>query len=285
MNPHSRHCFVILVHHADAAHTRRAVDELLAGSLRPTRVIVVDHGPVPYGEAGHDRVSVIRPEHNGGYGAGINVGLGVLLVQGAERNDIVVGMNDTVHVYPDTLAELLAWFTNHPEPALVGGVVEERGEVVYGGGYVSRWTGRAHLCPDRDVWDRRGEYIHGAFFAAPYVVLIANHGWPEDYFLYGEDVLFSWQVQRAGVGLYVAADVRVRHVADGSPQYRDQHLYYLVRNGALFMEHETAWPIRVLWWGWNRGRRVYHTLRRGQQARVVQRALTDATRGVTGRKA
>jgi len=99
--------------------------------------------------------------------------------------------------------------------------------------------------------------------------------------MYWEDILLSRRVQQAGWPLKFASSVQVKH-SENQQAPTGKHLYYLVRNGALFLEQETAWPTRSSWWVLNRLRRIYHHARRTP---VVSKALDDATHGVTAQRA
>lgn len=277
----TRRLFVIMVHYGPASPTQEAVTSLLSGDTTPEKIVVVDHAAEPLVLAVDPTVVVVRPSDNGGYGSGINIGLGVLYGSGLNDSDIVVAMNNNAVVYPDALSELAAWWKQNPEPAVVGATVEEGQRVVHGGGQLNQLTGRTELATDAATTAL--DYIHGAFLAAPWRVFTTLKGMPDQYFLYWEDVLFSHRARQAGWPLRQAERVRVRHETRVDGTQNDNQLYYLVRNGALFMSRETAWPLRQWWKLYNRLRQVYHQ-QRGTTSPIVREALADAVAGVQGRR-
>lgn len=282
----SRRFFVVIVHYGDATVLQAAVAALRTGSRQPDYIVIVDHNPEPLAAAlfVDAHTACARPSSNDGYGAGCNFGIGVLWQQRPTAHDIVACMNNDVVVNTDTLTQLTTWWRDNPAPALVGVVVEEGSRHVVGGGTVNMLTGRAYLTTKNESPNMKSKssYIHGAFFSAPWEVLMKTKGLPEHYFMYWEDIAFSWRVRQAGFLLKIAATVHVHH-SEHSPSQADNHkLYYLVRNGALFLSQETAWPYRWWWYGYNRARLRYHAWR-GQQP-VVQAALQDALKGRSGKK-
>lgn len=278
MIPQSRKYHVILVHSKELAATHEALRTLAQCVLPPDQIIIIDHGETPLRAAGIRSAAVYRPSHNTGYAGGVNSGLGVLLTRGVRGHDVVIVMNNDVTVYPDTFQELRRWWDAHRGEALMGAVTEEASGTVRGQSYVNLLTGRAQLFGRKPRYAL--PYIHGAFFAAPYAVFMSTRGLPENYFLYWEDAAFSRRVQALRIPLLTAGGVRVAHRARASTPPSAQ-LYYLVRNGALFLERETPRLWRLYWWIANRLRLLYHSLNPQSQP-LVRRALRDAARQLTG---
>jgi N-acetylglucosaminyl-diphospho-decaprenol L-rhamnosyltransferase len=278
MNPQKRKYYVVIVHYGDPGQTKRALMSLRNCESPPNKIVVVDHAESRFI---HPCGIVIRPNRNTGFAGGVNSALGALLSRGAKARDIIVIMNNDVTAYPETFRELRRWWHRHPEEALLGVVTEEAHGTVAGLGYVDLITGRTHFRkPHRHVVP----YIHGSFFAAPYLVFMKTGGLPEDYFLYWEDAQLSVRAARRHIPLKVSPDVRVvHHRHRPSPAERDDERYYLVRNGARFLEEETPVPWRYYWQFRNLLRLAYHTLRPAGDP-IVRRALADARRGTAGRR-
>lgn len=269
MIPQIRKYFILIVHYGNVATTNTLVTTLLASAASPEKIIVVDHADVPTKFSfSSSKVQIIRPEENSGYAGGVNIGLGILLAEKIVRDDIVVCCNNDVQITPETLSQLSQWWQDNPEPALAG----------VKGGHVNLCTGRATLNPDYSLLPTHYllPYIHGAFFCAPYRVLMRLTGLPTHYFLYWEDVLLSQRAMATGIPLRLLTAVEVSHADQPKANYTEQQMYYLVRNGALFLQQETSPPWRVWWWLLNKFRWVFH---RG----IVRRALRDAAWGRTGR--
>lgn len=272
--------FSIIVHYGPSSPTREAIKHLLAGSVQPKCIVVVDHARTPFEHDPSDRIRVIRPINNGGYAAGLNTGLGALSTLGATFNDVVIAMNNDIYVQPDTLAAIQFWHHTHGAKALAGVVVQEGGALIFGGGRVHTWTGRAMLntSPQQKL-----DYVHGAFLVAPYEIFLKTQGLPEHFFLYWEDVAFSYLLRRQHIPLTVIPTARVTHKTTSNTM-TDTHLYYLVRNGAIFLEQYLAWPWRQYWRLGNYARRLYHAATRRNNAAgvTIRQALYDAQRRRAG---
>lgn len=308
MNPQRRKHFAILVHHGNSKRTHRALSSLIDCPLPPDKIIIIDHAKQPYRAAHHNSCRVIRPQQNNGYAAGINIGLGILISLNIKEHDIVIVTNNDIIVSPLALQQLRKWWQDNPADALLGTSIMENSQTLAGDGHVNLLTGRTHLHPlsqdaptarpgrnvkrapptapasaERRRAGRPGcvEYIHGAFFSAPYRVFMRTKGLPEHYFLYWEDVLFSQRVKQAGIPLFTTNTVTVTHQQRKHSKDSRDHLYYLVRNGALFLAEETSLPWRQYWRLSNRLRLLYHTLKPHCNP-IVKLALRDAIRGVTG---
>ena len=278
MNPHNQQLFVLIVHYGDEAITRQALASLKRSTTQPSLIIVIDHGRTPLVVSPDPTIQVVRPSSGGGYAAGVNFGLGFLLHRQSQANDVVVVMNNDVEVYPDTLAHLLTAWRSIGTPSLIGVQVEERGVVVHGGGSVNKLTGRATL---RETSGGALQYIHGAFIAAPYAVWLKLQGLPSHYYMYWEDVLLGRRARVLRIPLQYLPTVIVKHHT-GDKTSAQQH-YYLIRNGALFMQQELPIPIRWWWVIYNRLRYFYHLLCSGPRHRRTARALRDALMGKTGK--
>lgn len=275
MNPQNRKYYLILVHYENAQATHQALHALHACAAPPDEIIIIDHGEHPFRHDHSYPDIIVRPQHNTGFAGGVNSGLGVLLSRHIKGHDIVVVTNNDVTVYPTTFQELRRWWAARQRSALVGVMTEEPHGTVEGISYVNLLTGRSQLYgrPPRHMLP----YIHGAFFAAPYELFMRTRGLPESYFLYWEDAAFSARVRAARLPLLTARLVRVAHHPSTATPPRGAQLYYLVRNGALFLEHESPALWRQYWWLVNRLRLIYHTLRPGSSPHV-RRALYDAVR-------
>ncbi len=270
---HLRRYHIILIHFGRVETTQAAIESLRRSTKKADSIIIIDHAIEPLNMALSQSEKVIRPKKNAGYGAGLNVGLGVLFSQSLKPHDIVICMNNDVRVATDTLSELEDWWINHPKPALVGAVYA----------YINILTGRSTLQKSRQrnlfSWWQLS-YIHGSFFAAPFEVFAAVSGVPTQYFLYWEDVALSQRVHLLGYPLVSISKLSIKHNDDAENVVANDQLYYLVRNGAFFLEHETNFLLRRYWWTINRMRYYYH--RFISRKLIVWQALHDALMAVQG---
>lgn len=270
MYPQTRKYYVILVHYGDPDQTHKTLTSLINCQLPPHDIIVVDHARLPYFSQNSIACHLIRPQRNTGYAGGINIGLGALISRGISENDIVVVMNNDVIVGPAAFRQLRHYWHSCSGHAILGAA----------GGHVNLLTGRT--CPGQPASrPHHLPYLDGAFLSAPLSVFMRTKGLPEQYFMYWEDALFSARARRRGLPLQTLPTIQVRHQSAAGSQPSGDKLYYLVRNGALFLEQETPPPWRLYWYFANRARLVYHAIRRHRPP-AVRRALLDAVRGKTG---
>ncbi len=270
MIPHTRKYFLLIVHHGLPQVTANLLSSILRGTLLPDNVVVIDHGSLTDRfNYEHALVQVVRSTNNGGYAAGLSVGLGILLAQGARGEDIVVCMNNDVRLAPGTMDRLRDFWAKTSGLVLVGAKA----------GRVNLFTGRTKLITGYSLLVTRYQlpYIHGSFFSAPFK-LFMKVPLPEEYFMYWEDVGFSQSVQRQGIFLRVVPGLDVVH-NDQPDKPSPTKLYYLVRNGALLLEGQTPWLWRQYWTVLNRLRYSYHLL--GGRP-TVRRALQDALNNKKG---
>jgi GT2 family glycosyltransferase len=285
MNPQRRKHFVILVHYGNAKQTDQALLSLVNCTLPPDKIIVIDHAKKAYHNTQHETYHIVRPQQNKGYAAGVNMGLGILISLNIKEHDIVIVANNDIKIGSHSLQQLTQWWRDNPADALLGVSIIENKKTLSGGGHVNLLSGRTHLHPKSSLVANRGfsklNYIHGAFLSAPYRVFMKTKGMPEQYFLYWEDVLFSRRIRQLGIPLLTTDSIVVTHQQHKHNKENSDHLYYLVRNGALFLEKETSFPWRKYWWLLNRLRFIYHSLRFHRNS-IVKLALRDAIQGVTG---
>ncbi len=224
---------------------------LRQSTLKTELITIIDHAVTPLilDEKMKSGCVVIRPHANRGYAAGVNVGLRSLKGINIHEEDVVVCMNNDVEVGKDGLEAVAALIETFSDPTLVGPLTRT----------IHMFTGRAILGKkySKSVWYSPA-YIDGAFMAGKWSTWMLAGPMPEDYFMYAEDVLFSWQASRNGVILKEVA-LAVGHPPRESDMGSDK-IYYLVRNGARLLEEESSIPWKIWWFVWNRVRLFFHTL-------------------------
>jgi len=288
MNPHTRKHHVITVHYGSAHSTRQLVSALTQCPNPPDTILVINHAKeaklnLPRFTENSPSILHIQPNNNNGYAAGINTGLGVLLSRGANASDIVTCINNDLTLTPQSFLTVRGWWEANPEPALVSFATNQQNHQ-HSIGHINLFSGRTRLSASTTKHKQpafwRLRYIHGAFMSAPFELYIDNHGLPEKFFMYWEDALFSRQVALKKYPLKTAPAVQAIHQPP-TKTATNHKLYYLVRNGALFLEQDTPPPWRAYWFLANRLRWLYHTLKQPKQPTVTQ-ALQDAIRRTTG---
>lgn len=178
---------------------------------------------------------------NGGFGAGVNQGVLRALQLGC---DTLVVINPDAQIPAQALDALINRVRDAAEPTLAAPTVyRPDGSVWFAGAdlYVAdgRIRSRARQLADRE----RRPWVSGALFALTADTWQMVGGFDEDYFMYWEDVDFSWRLLESGGRLEVLEDIAAVH-AEGGTQGVGQDksggakssLYYRynIRNRLLF---------------------------------------------------
>lgn len=225
---------VVIPHYGDPAPTRALVDHLLAEPGRALAAVVVsdDASPTPYPKAHDPRLTVVRREANGGFGANVNSGLA------AVRTPLALVLNSDALMTGaqiDALVAVAAPF----QPAVVSPqVVNEDGS--------PQWSGRhfptvlhqgvewltplarfrhlpvLHEAVGHDVAAARSaapvavDWVMGAVMLLPMAQVRAVGGFDEEYFMNSEEVDLQRRLRDRGVASIVVPSVRVEHGMHGS---------------------------------------------------------------------
>lgn len=276
MIPQKRKYFIILVHHGDPAPTDQLVKSLEKADEIPEKIILIDNSEEEY-KSNSKLVTHIRSGENHGYAAGINMGLGALFSLKGDPEDIIVCLNNDIKISPRFLSEIKNWWE----------VNSHNGFISNKAGQLSLLTGRARI---KSSLEKDGlasvSYLHGSMLAAPFSVFMSMQGFPEDFFLYWEDVAISNNAKARKIPLKVNADLSMHHNDQIRSSYTDEQIYYLVRNGATYLQSKTPRHWRVWWKALNRVRLAYHSISpQTGQTPIKKQALQDAIQQKTGKKA
>jgi GT2 family glycosyltransferase len=215
---------VIVLTWNDGACLHTAVESALAGQIDGVRVIVVDNGSEPAAEVGaHERVRLIRNEHNRGVAAARN--------QGAVTGDapFVMFLDSDARLHPGAVAAMLVAFddpavglvapsfTGQPSEASAGRAPTLARKVARGLNLTAAY-GATPLVPG--AASRRVDFAIGACQMFRRVAFDAVGGLDETYFYGPEDVDFCLRLKDAGwqVVQLVAA------VCDHPPRRRHKKL-------------------------------------------------------------
>lgn len=225
---------VVIPHYGDPAPTRALVDSLLAAPGRSLAGVVVsdDASPVPFPDVEDPRVTVVRRDRNGGFGANVNTGLAEV------STELALVLNSDAEITGAQIDALVAAAAPY-QPAVVGPqVINEDG--------TPQWTGRhfptvlhqtvewltplarfrhldlLHEAVGHDVAAARAEepvavdWVMGAVLLLPMAQVRAVGGFDEEYFMNSEEVDLQRRLRDRGVPSIVVPAVRVVHGLHGS---------------------------------------------------------------------
>ena len=218
---------VVVVLHRSADVIDGCLATLLASGGVALDVVAVDNA-CPEDSAARARAARVPPPHrlrviatgrNGGFAAGVNAGLRVLL-EDPDLDRFWILNPDTL-VPPGTAAA----FATHPAPGgfgLIGGRVvyaDPPGRVQIDGGVIDRATGRTRNLnqgapADAPPPGRPADFVTGASLVASREMIARAGPMPEEYFLYYEEV--AWAAARGDLPILHCPAAVVRHRAGSS---------------------------------------------------------------------
>jgi len=254
---------IVVVNWNSGAQLRRCLDSMQQASregLELARVVVVDNASSDGSAERLDfpdlPLEVIRNTSNRGFAAGCNQG-----VRGS-RADYLLFLNPDTALERNSVAAPIA-FLERPENAHIGicGV-----RLVDEGGRVSRSCARfptpGHLAgrcvgldrlfprlfPDHFLseWDhgesRVVDQVMGAFFLVRRGVFALLGGFDARFFVYFEELDFSYRAQQAGFSSYFLATTQAMHRGGGcSEQVKAVRLFYALRSRILYSYKHFGW--------------------------------------------
>jgi N-acetylglucosaminyl-diphospho-decaprenol L-rhamnosyltransferase len=211
-------------------------------------------------------VSIVRPGHNVGFGAGVNRGLAALSGESPPPEWILV-CNPDVVVHPGALAALRKVLESEHAWALAGPrIFTENGEVYPSVRNFPSFTdaaGHALLAlfnpgnpftlrynpgtPKGDVVTAAG-WVSGSCFLARRGALEELGGFDEAYFMYAEDMDLCWRAHDAGWGVGFAGTAEVTHVQGVSTARHPYRMMAAHHRSALRFTNRTTkgWRRAVL---------------------------------------
>ncbi|MBI5122299.1 glycosyltransferase family 2 protein [Candidatus Roizmanbacteria bacterium] len=164
---------------------------------------------------------------NIGFAAGNNKGVS------KSSGKFVLFLNPDTIVYPKTLTYLLNFIKDHPEAgAVTCKLVNKAGEFDFNShrGFPTPWNAFCYfsrlqrLFPKSRLFagytqgwmDNNSTHevdaIAGAFILTPRIVGEKIGWWDEDYFFYGEDLQFCYDIRKLGLKIYYVGEVEIMHI-------------------------------------------------------------------------
>ncbi len=230
------------------------IDSLHANGL--VDIVVVENGvagstmPALSGQ----RIELVEPNLNLGYGRGVNRGAAV-----APNSRYLLVSNPDLVVHDGAVAALTAYLDGHPEVGVVGPRIVRPDGSVYPSQRVfpNFWLAGLHalLAP---VWpgnpatrayrsprvDGTVDWVSGAFFMIRRDVFEAVGGFDERYFMFAEDMALCWAVRERGYGVSATTEASVTHIEGLSRARASRQMLIAHHRSALRFEWQTARGLR-----------------------------------------
>ena len=214
------------------------------------QIIVVDNGSTDGSEStveGLPNVTLLRAGANLGFGRACNVGA----AQG--NSEFFLFLNPDAYLLPDSLSKVLA-FMQKPENTKTGicgiQLLDESGHLAHScarfpsaSGFISHAIGIDRLIPTQchfmSEWDhgttRQVDHVIGAFFLVRRSVFEAAQGFDERFFLYLEDLDFSYRAKQLGWSSVYFSEAQAFHAGGGtSRKIKAKRLFYSLRSRVIY---------------------------------------------------
>ncbi|MGD1048892.1 MAG: glycosyltransferase family 2 protein [Candidatus Krumholzibacteriaceae bacterium] len=247
---------VIIVNWNAGAQLRRCLDSLARterDGFDLSRVVVVDNASRDGSAEGLDYpalpLSVIRNERNEGFAAACNRGAS------GSRADYILFLNPDTELFADSIAKPVAFMERSGNRRIgIAGI-----QLVDGSGAVSRSCARfpslarcvsralglSRLSPRlfpsyiMNEWDhasnREVDHVSGAFFLVRRAPFEELGGFDERFFVYLEDLDFSYRMSLAGWKSAYVAGARAFHKGGGvSEQAKAERLFFSISSRVLY---------------------------------------------------
>ena len=234
---------IVLVHYGSPEMTRRCLECLVRVEGPDHWAVVVDHGPDSGLEAAlagaHPALTVLTDHRNPGFGAGCNRGAGhAFSVLGAS---LVWFLNNDALLEEPVLGRLASLAEHHPEVGLWGthqiNGNRHEGTYVHQGWYRHGLRPCEYPAPMGCKVLSPGASLGGASLMVTRGAWARVGPWPEQFFLYWEDVAWSRRAHELGLPL-VLVDVSVLHLSSRTIGRRSRiQVFYNARN-RLLLRHQ-----------------------------------------------
>jgi len=184
----------------------------------------------------------IQTGENLGFAGGNNVGIRYVLAK--DNFDNIALLNNDVVIYKNSLTELIKARSNLGDGAMYGGRIyyySNPSKIWYDGGHFNGWLGRAtHMnmgkldIPERSIHEIN--FITFCYVLIPKKILEEIDLLDESYFMYIEDLDYSYKVWKSGYKLYYVSSSQIYHkvgVSSGE-EVSEFSAYWYYRNSLNF---------------------------------------------------
>lgn len=238
--------YVVILNYNGFEETSNCIESICSGSDKKLEIVIVDNCS-PDGSG--DRLRNMFTEHhflqsgrNGGYGFGVNIGIRYALEQNAEA---ILVMNNDITVGPGFLEPMVDTLLSNERIGIVSPKVVYRHdpEKIYcAGGEVNYHTCSAVAKYQGNVSAEYGNIPRVIEFAEGCCLLVRSSVFrkiglfPEQYFMYFEDIHFSFDVRKQYMIQYQPRSLIYHKSGAGTKwsAYTELYNYYYTRNRIIF---------------------------------------------------
>jgi GT2 family glycosyltransferase len=249
---------IVVVNWNSGAQLRACVDSIAsyeAGAIE--QIFVIDNCSSDGSDASVDgmpNVTLIRADANLGFGKACNLGAKMC------KGEYLLFLNPDAALYPNTVTLSLAYMQDptHLDVGICGvQLLDESGHISRGCarypspiGFVFHAIGLDRLFPRlghfMSEWShqqtREVDHVIGAFFLVRRSVFDMLQGFDERFFVYLEDLDFSYRARLAGWRSIYLSEVQAFHAGGGtSKQIKARRLFYSLRSRLLYSCKHFSW--------------------------------------------
>ena len=193
-------------------------------------------------------VELIQTGANLGFAGGNNLGIKASL---ALRPDFVLLINNDAVVKEGFLTPLIEIFQKDPKAGLVAPAIVhyKNGKKQFGlEGHINHWLGicrhrNLNYLPKKEI---RTEFVSGCCLLIKKDVFVKVGFFPEQYFLYFEDVDYCLQSKKAGFRIYLQPQSLVFHKQNRSFKRDINNLILNFKSNLIFVGRWFPWPKRII---------------------------------------
>lgn len=203
---------------------------------------------IPEGVTSKYPLVFIQTGYNGGFAFGNNVGIKYALAKN-DFDSVILLNNDTV-IEKDTIKNLVKSRLKLGEKAIYGGRIyyySEPQRIWYDGGHFNEWLGRTvHINMKKLESEIRNnfevkevKFITFCYVLIPKYILNAIGLLDESYFMYVEDLDYSYRVWKAGYSLFHIPSSKVWHkvgASSGEEEVSEFSAYWMMRSRIKFIK-------------------------------------------------
>lgn len=219
---------------------------ILDQGVHPEHIIVVNNGKINLNDFKKNLgpLRILTPEHNLGYGGGINCGVKNIFPH-LKSDDILVFLNDDIILSPGWLEELKNTLKRFPDFHIIGGKIlfREHPQIIYNAGDFPHISGfgvaRGMGQIDKGQYESAEEVfgITGAAMAVKFGLFKKLNGFDERFFMYLEDLDFCARARKKGARcFYNPKMISYHYGALSSGLYSKFFIYWNVRNSLIFIK-------------------------------------------------
>ena len=274
--------FIVILNYNGKDYIKKCLSSVFKIEYPNFEVVLVDNnstdGSLESAKMNFSKATFIKNAENLGFSTGNNVGIRYALERMAEY---ILVLNNDVEVEKEFLTKLIEVAVADEKigilsPVILDGVTKE---IWFSGGTIEwlkmRAVHKKHV-KTADYYD--GSFVSGCAMLIKADVFKRIGLFDEDFFLYWEDVDFSFRARKAGFKNVIVAASWIYHF-ENSEQYKKDKTYWLVISGLTFFSKNTPLGLKPWISIYTRLRKIKNWLdvryKKNDLAITVQKAYKD----------